>query len=182
MVFVLFFHDLFDSFSSFQAWLLPSWQISLQSTVYIPLFSPSSRISSWALLTRWSQVNQSDLCTEISPDDSDKLPELHGAALRLTLPILCSSVRKIDVTPYFLCPGTFAVLSIMVGIVCLRLAPESDFSHFNATLNATIVDTDRMNEARLAVSGTLACLTAIIQVFLPLKAQYLKVKTEIDLR
>ncbi|CAJ1084558.1 solute carrier family 26 member 9-like [Xyrichtys novacula] len=61
-------------------------------------------------------------------------------------------------------PGTFAVLSIMVGAVCLRLAPESDFSHFNATLNATVVDTDRMDEVRLGISGTLACLTAIIQI------------------
>ena len=63
-----------------------------------------------------------------------------------------------------MCPGTFAVLSIMVGMVCLRLAPESDFSHFNATLNASVVDTDRMNDVRLGISGTLACLTAIIQV------------------
>ena len=63
-----------------------------------------------------------------------------------------------------MCPGTFAVLSIMVGMVCLRLAPESDFSHFNATLNASVVDTARMNDVRLGISGTLACLTAIIQV------------------
>uniref|UniRef100_A0A7N8WYD5 Solute carrier family 26 member 9 n=1 Tax=Mastacembelus armatus TaxID=205130 RepID=A0A7N8WYD5_9TELE len=67
-------------------------------------------------------------------------------------------------TAHQMVPGTFAVLSIMVGIVCLRLAPESDFSHFNATLNATIVDTDRMNDVRLGISGTLACLTAIIQI------------------
>lgn len=53
----------------------------------------------------------------------------------------------------------------MVGIVCLRLAPESDFSHFNATLNATVVDTGLMNDVRLGISGTLACLTAVIQVF-----------------
>ncbi|XP_028265721.1 solute carrier family 26 member 9-like [Parambassis ranga] len=69
-------------------------------------------------------------------------------------------------TAHQMVPGTFAVLSIMVGIVCLRLAPESDFSHFNATLNATVVDTDGMNEARLGISGTLACLTAIIQIAL----------------
>ncbi|XP_023271363.1 solute carrier family 26 member 9 isoform X2 [Seriola lalandi dorsalis] len=71
-------------------------------------------------------------------------------------------------TAHQMVPGTFAVLSIMVGIVCLRLAPESDFSHFNATLNATIVDTDRMDEVRLGISGTLACLTAIIQIGLGL--------------
>lgn len=52
----------------------------------------------------------------------------------------------------------------MVGIVCLRLAPESDFSHFNETLNAPVVDVDLMNEAHLRISGTLSCLTAIIQV------------------
>ncbi|XP_040007551.1 solute carrier family 26 member 9-like isoform X2 [Xiphias gladius] len=67
-------------------------------------------------------------------------------------------------TAHQMVPGTFAVLSIMVGIVCLRLAPESDFSHFNTTLNATIVDRDRMNDVRLGISGTLACLTAIIQI------------------
>lgn len=72
---------------------------------------------------------------------------------------------KIDVTQWFLRLGTFAVISIMVGIVCLRLAPESDFSHFNATLNATVVDTGLMNDVRLGISGTLACLTAVIQVF-----------------
>ncbi|XP_017549710.1 solute carrier family 26 member 9 [Pygocentrus nattereri] len=67
-------------------------------------------------------------------------------------------------TAHQMVPGTFAVLSIMVGMVCLRLAPESDFSHFNATLNATVVDEGKMNEVRLGISGTLACLTAIIQI------------------
>lgn len=75
---------------------------------------------------------------------------------------------KTDVTVIFFFVfflGTFAVLSIMVGIVCLQLAPESDFSHFNATLNTTVVDTALMNDVRLGISGTLACLTALIQVF-----------------
>ncbi|XP_030623524.1 solute carrier family 26 member 9-like [Chanos chanos] len=71
-------------------------------------------------------------------------------------------------TAHQMVPGTFAVLSIMVGIVCLRLAPESDFSHYNATLNSTVVDEELMNQVRLGISGTLACLTAIIQVGLGL--------------
>ncbi|KAG7260974.1 hypothetical protein CRUP_004189 [Coryphaenoides rupestris] len=71
-------------------------------------------------------------------------------------------------TAHQMVPGTFAVLSIMVGMVCLRLAPEADFSHYNATLNATVVDTATMDEVRLGISGTLACLTAIIQMGLGL--------------
>ncbi|KAB5546490.1 hypothetical protein PHYPO_G00072650 [Pangasianodon hypophthalmus] len=67
-------------------------------------------------------------------------------------------------TAHQMVPGTFAVLSIMVGIVCLQLAPESDYSYFNTTINATVVYEQKMNEARLAISGTLACLTAIIQI------------------
>lgn len=72
----------------FQAWRLPSWRASLLSTVSIPHSSPSSRISSWALLTRWSRVNQSDLSAAISYDDSDKLPELHGADQLRSAPTL----------------------------------------------------------------------------------------------
>uniref|UniRef100_H3B3L2 STAS domain-containing protein n=2 Tax=Latimeria chalumnae TaxID=7897 RepID=H3B3L2_LATCH len=63
-------------------------------------------------------------------------------------------------------PGTFAVISIMVGNVCIQLAPESDFQTFNETSNQTVTDIDAMNAARLRISGTLACLTAVIQLAL----------------
>lgn len=61
---------------SFQAWHLPSWRTSLLSTASTPLSFPSSLISLWAPLTRWSRVNQSDLATAISCNDSDKLQKL----------------------------------------------------------------------------------------------------------
>jgi len=60
--------------------------------------------------------------------------------------------------------GTFAVISIIVGNVCHELAPESDFQYFNYTTNETSVNTTAMEAARLEISATLACLTAIIQV------------------
>ncbi|XP_018104868.1 solute carrier family 26 member 9 isoform X2 [Xenopus laevis] len=63
-------------------------------------------------------------------------------------------------------PGTFAVISIIVGNVCLKLAPESQFQHINGTSNVTITDTEAMNAARMQISATLACLTAIIQIAL----------------
>ncbi|MGH0137402.1 UNVERIFIED_CONTAM: hypothetical protein FKN15_022500 [Acipenser sinensis] len=75
--------------------------------------------------------------------------------------------------PYFfmgsvhqMVPGTFAVLSIMVGVVCTDLAPDSKFLHFNVTLNKTVLDETAMDAARMGISGTLACLTALIQMTL----------------
>ncbi|NWR76766.1 S26A9 protein, partial [Centropus unirufus] len=63
-------------------------------------------------------------------------------------------------------PGTFAVISIIVGNVCNELAPESDFQYFNHTTNETSVNTPALEAARLEISATLACLTAIIQLCL----------------
>ncbi|NWS00484.1 S26A9 protein, partial [Motacilla alba] len=63
-------------------------------------------------------------------------------------------------------PGTFAVISIIVGNICNELAPESDFQYFNHTTNETRVNTTALEAARLEISATLACLTAIIQLCL----------------
>ncbi|XP_068121648.1 solute carrier family 26 member 9 isoform X2 [Hyperolius riggenbachi] len=63
-------------------------------------------------------------------------------------------------------PGTFAVISIIVGNVCMQLAPESQFQIVNATTNISVTDTEAMNQARMKISATLACLTAIIQIAL----------------
>ncbi|KAE8623638.1 hypothetical protein XENTR_v10005682 [Xenopus tropicalis] len=63
-------------------------------------------------------------------------------------------------------PGTFAVISIIVGNVCLKLAPESEFVTINGTSNVTFIDIEAMNGKRMHISATLACLTAIIQIAL----------------
>ncbi|XP_028437790.1 solute carrier family 26 member 9 [Perca flavescens] len=120
------------------------------------------------------KVKDNLLCDVISGVSAGtiQVPQGMAFALLASLPPVNGLYSSFfPLIPYFfmgtahqMVPGTFAVLSIMVGIVCLRLAPESDFSHFNATLNSTIVDTDQMNEVRLGISGTLACLTAIIQI------------------
>lgn len=120
------------------------------------------------------KVKENLLCDVISGVSAGtiQVPQGMAFALLANLPPVNGLYSSFfPLIPYFfmgtahqMVPGTFAVLSIMVGIVCLRLAPESDFSHFNATLNTSIVDTDKMNEVRLGISGTLACLTAIIQI------------------
>ncbi|NXB31630.1 S26A9 protein, partial [Eulacestoma nigropectus] len=63
-------------------------------------------------------------------------------------------------------PGTFAVISIIVGNICNELAPESDFQYFNHTTNETSVNSTALEAARLQISATLACLTAVIQLCL----------------
>ncbi|XP_070605003.1 solute carrier family 26 member 9 [Erythrolamprus reginae] len=63
-------------------------------------------------------------------------------------------------------PGTFAVISIIVGNVCHELAPDSEFQYFNHTANKIMVNNTAMEAARLEISATLACLTAIIQICL----------------
>ncbi|XP_068199271.1 solute carrier family 26 member 9-like [Antennarius striatus] len=120
------------------------------------------------------KVKENLLCDVISGVSAGtiQVPQGMAFALLASLPPVNGLYSSFfPLIPYFfmgtahqMVPGTFAVLSIMVGIVCLRLAPESDFSHFNSTLNATVVDRHLMNDVRLGISGTLACLTAIIQV------------------
>uniref|UniRef100_A0A8C7I699 Solute carrier family 26 member 9 n=1 Tax=Oncorhynchus kisutch TaxID=8019 RepID=A0A8C7I699_ONCKI len=124
------------------------------------------------------KVKENLLCDVISGVSAGtiQVPQGMAFALLANLPPVNGLYSSFfPLIPYFfmgtahqMVPGTFAVLSIMVGMVCLSLAPESDFSHFNATLNATLVDEDRMNEVRLGISGTLACLTAVIQMGLGL--------------
>ncbi|XP_072304616.1 solute carrier family 26 member 9-like [Eucyclogobius newberryi] len=120
------------------------------------------------------RVRENLLCDVISGVSAGtiQVPQGMAFALLANLPAVNGLYSSFfPLIPYFfmgtvhqMVPGTFAVLSIMVGIVCSDLAPESDFSHFNVTLNATQVDLERMNEVRLVISGTLACLTALIQI------------------
>ncbi|XP_078402454.1 solute carrier family 26 member 9-like isoform X2 [Cetorhinus maximus] len=63
-------------------------------------------------------------------------------------------------------PGTFAVLSIIVGSVVQAQAPIEKFQHFNESLNKTVTDFETMNEDRMRIAGTLTCLTAVIQICL----------------
>uniref|UniRef100_A0A4W3GIU2 Solute carrier family 26 member 9 n=1 Tax=Callorhinchus milii TaxID=7868 RepID=A0A4W3GIU2_CALMI len=69
-------------------------------------------------------------------------------------------------TTHHMVPGTFAVLSIIVGSVCQSLVPDSEFQYFNETLNQTVTDTEGLYDARMKISGTLACLTGVIQISL----------------
>ena len=70
----------------------------------------------------------------------------------------------------FLCSGTFAVISIMIGSVTERLAPDSNFM-VNGTNGTTAVDIDGRDAYRVQIACALTVLTGIFQVcicsFLP---------------
>lgn len=64
---------------------------------------------------------------------------------------------------YFVCSGTFAVISIMVGSVTERLAPDSNFI-VNGTNGTETVDIDKRDAYRVQVACSLTVLTGIFQV------------------
>ncbi|XP_023651296.2 prestin [Paramormyrops kingsleyae] len=65
--------------------------------------------------------------------------------------------------------GTFAVISLMIGSVAMREAPE-DMFHIQAPngTNATVVDTEARDAHRVQIAVALTCLVGIIQLFLGL--------------
>lgn len=61
-------------------------------------------------------------------------------------------------------PGTYAVMSVMIGSVTERLAPESDFMTFNDTSNSSSVNISSLNTARVQVAAAVTCLSGLFQV------------------
>lgn len=61
------------------------------------------------------------------------------------------------------CSGTFAVISIMVGCVTERLAPDSNFV-VNGTNGTETVDVDERDAYRLGIACSLTVLAGIFQV------------------
>lgn len=63
----------------------------------------------------------------------------------------------------FLCPGTFAVISIMIGSVTERLAPDGDF-FVNGTNGTGSLDIDARDAHRVEIACSITVLTGIFQV------------------
>lgn len=66
------------------------------------------------------------------------------------------------------CAGTFAVISLMIGGVAVREAPDSMFNTLPVNgSNATVVDVAARDARRVQVAVVLTTLVGIIQVSLP---------------
>ncbi|XP_046895445.1 solute carrier family 26 member 6-like [Hypomesus transpacificus] len=64
--------------------------------------------------------------------------------------------------------GTFAVISVMVGSVTERMAPNSDFMNYNGTNGTAVLDTVMQNAYRVQVASSLSLLVGIFQILLGL--------------
>lgn len=67
----------------------------------------------------------------------------------------------------FLLPGTYAVMSVMIGSVTERLAPDSDFLIFDNLTNSSAVDLASRDAARVRVAAAVTCLSGLFQVPFP---------------
>ncbi|XP_058888605.1 solute carrier family 26 member 6 [Acipenser ruthenus] len=64
--------------------------------------------------------------------------------------------------------GTFAVMSVMIGSVVERLAPDSDFSSLDNVTNETLIDVLQRDAARIKVAAAVTFLSGLFQVALGL--------------
>lgn len=82
-------------------------------------------------------------------------------------------VRKIEqhfLIFSYLSPGTYAVMSVMIGSVTERLAPDSDFTFPGNETNSTFIDFSSRDAERVKIAATVTFLSGIFQVgFLSLK-------------
>lgn len=65
---------------------------------------------------------------------------------------------------YTVCAGTFAVISIMIGSVTEKLAPDTNFPLSNGTNVSESVDIDERDAYRVKIACSLTLLAGIFQV------------------
>ncbi|KAM9506350.1 solute carrier family 26 member 6 isoform 1-T1 [Salvelinus alpinus] len=62
--------------------------------------------------------------------------------------------------------GTFAVISIMIGSVTERLAPDSDFTFLNGTNGTAVLDVTARDAYRVQIAASTTVLSGLFQVLL----------------
>ncbi|KAK2841265.1 hypothetical protein Q7C36_012844 [Tachysurus vachellii] len=64
--------------------------------------------------------------------------------------------------------GTYAVMSVMIGSVTERMAPDSDFMMFSNSSNSSVIDTVTRDNERVKIAAAVTCLSGIFQLLLGL--------------
>lgn len=65
---------------------------------------------------------------------------------------------------YFAPPGTYAVMSVMIGGVTERLAPDSDFMKWDNITNTSQIDVVARDEERVRVAAAVTFISGLFQV------------------
>lgn len=66
----------------------------------------------------------------------------------------------------FLCSGTYAVMSVMIGGVVDRHAPDSDFEIWDNVTNSSIIDIVARDKHRVQIAAAVTLLSGVFQVSL----------------
>lgn len=61
-------------------------------------------------------------------------------------------------------PGTYAVMSVMIGGVTERLAPDSNFMMWDNVTNSSIIDTVTRDAERVKVAAAVTFMSGLFQV------------------
>ena len=61
-------------------------------------------------------------------------------------------------------PGTYAVMSVMIGGVTERLAPDADFLSWDNVSNASVVDLVSRDAERVRVAAAVTFMSGLFQV------------------
>ncbi|KAK3566486.1 hypothetical protein QTP86_034064 [Hemibagrus guttatus] len=64
--------------------------------------------------------------------------------------------------------GTYAVMSVMIGGVTERMAPDSEFMIFSNISNISVIDTVARDSERVKIAAAVTCLSGIFQLLLGL--------------
>lgn len=61
-------------------------------------------------------------------------------------------------------PGTYAVMSVMIGGVTERLAPDSNFMSWDNVTNSSVIDTVTRDAERVRVAAAVTFMSGLFQV------------------
>uniref|UniRef100_A0A8C7XQU0 Solute carrier family 26 member 6 n=1 Tax=Oryzias sinensis TaxID=183150 RepID=A0A8C7XQU0_9TELE len=157
-----------------QMWSLPVVPVHVWVFPSHPGFLPHTvPILSWLPRYPFKEYAVGDLISGISVGIM-QLPQGMAYALLASVPPifgLYSSFYPVLIyfifgTSKHISLGTYAVMSVMIGGVTERLAPDSDFMTWDNVTNATLIDTVARDAERVRVAAAVTFMSGIFQILL----------------
>ncbi|XP_046895357.1 solute carrier family 26 member 6-like [Hypomesus transpacificus] len=132
-------------------------------------------VLSWLPLYRFREYIMGDIVAGISVGIMHMPQGMAYALLASVPPVFGLYTSFYPVLVYFffgtsrhISIGTFAVISVMVGSVTERMAPDSQFMIYNGTNGTAVLDTAMQDAYKVQVASSLSLLVGIFQILLGL--------------